>query len=271
MPRRRASTAPSDGRRRGGRTWPGCDSLAISLSMTLNGLIFTLAVEEPEPYKRRLEELNEALADSEDRDVRDQALHLLIGRHMEREEYGRAEELLGRLSDRWPYRDLPEGRAAPPDGPHGGGGGDCGSGTCSNAATECYELLVSLQELALRAGELEAGPPPDRPDHRDGGAVRHAPGHRPGGAALSRRWRSGIGTAPLSALRALVEGAEPALGRRRALPPPERRGRNPRGGGSSARHGQVHPGGRGALLPPGRSGAGGHPGPLRPADGTHRP
>ena len=60
--------------------WPGCDSLAISLSMTLNGLIFTLAVEEPEPYKRRLEELNEALADSEDRDVRDQALHLLIGR-----------------------------------------------------------------------------------------------------------------------------------------------------------------------------------------------
>ena len=74
-------------------TRTGCDSLAISLSMTLNGLIFTLAVEEPEPYKRRLEELNEALADSEDRDVRDQALHLLIGRHMEREEYGRAEDI----------------------------------------------------------------------------------------------------------------------------------------------------------------------------------
>ena len=72
--------APSDGRRRGGRSAGVRNRYTYSLSMTLNGLIFTLAVEEPEPYKRRLEELNEALADSEDRDVRDQALHLLIGR-----------------------------------------------------------------------------------------------------------------------------------------------------------------------------------------------
>ena len=74
--------------------WPGCDRLTISLAMTLNGLFFTLGVAEPEPYERRLEPLYRALADSEEPDIRDQALHLLIGRHMRREEYAAAEELL---------------------------------------------------------------------------------------------------------------------------------------------------------------------------------
>lgn len=73
--------------------WPGCDRLTISLAMTLNGLFFTLGVAEPEPYERRLEPLYRALADSEEPDIRDQALHLLIGRHMRREEYAAAEEL----------------------------------------------------------------------------------------------------------------------------------------------------------------------------------
>ena len=59
--------------------WPGCDRLTISLAMTLNGLFFTLGVAEPEPYERRLEPLYRALADSEEPDIRDQALHLLIG------------------------------------------------------------------------------------------------------------------------------------------------------------------------------------------------
>ena len=136
--------------------WPGCDSLAISLSMTLNGLLFTLAVEEPEPYQARLEELNQALADSEDRDVRDQALHLLIGRHMEREEYGQAEALLGRLSDRWPYRDSLRAGLLRRTG-RTEAAAELWERHLLNAATECYEALVSLQELALRAGELETG------------------------------------------------------------------------------------------------------------------
>ena len=78
--------------------WPGCDRLTISLAMTLNGLFFTLGVAEPEPYERRLEPLYRALVDSEEPDIRDQALHLLIGRHMRREEYAAAEELLSALS-----------------------------------------------------------------------------------------------------------------------------------------------------------------------------
>ena len=103
--------------------WPGCDRLTISLAMTLNGLFFTLGVAEPEPYERRLEPLYRALADSEEPDIRDQALHLLIGRHMRREEYAAAEELLSALSDRWPHRDAGQAVGRRPR--------SCGSGGCS--------------------------------------------------------------------------------------------------------------------------------------------
>ena len=184
--------------------WPGCDSLAISLSMTLNGLIFTLAVEEPEPYKRRLGELNEALADSEDRDVRDQALHLLIGRHMEREEYGRAEELLGQLSDRWPYRDSLKAGLLRRTG-RTEEAAELWERHLLNAATECYEALVSLQELALRAGELEAGRRLTALITETAERYAMPPGTAPAGRlqqAVAERDRDGA----LSALRALVEG-----------------------------------------------------------------
>ena len=184
--------------------WPGCDSLAISLSMTLNGLLFTLAVEEPEPYQARLEELNQALADSGDRDVRDQALHLLIGRHMEREEYGQAEALLGRLSDRWPYRDTLRAGLLRRTG-RTEEAAELWERHLLNAATECYEALVSLQELALRAGELEAGRRLTALITETAERYAMPPGTAPAGRlqqAAAERDRAGA----ISALRALVEG-----------------------------------------------------------------
>ena len=136
--------------------WPGCDRLTISLAMTLNGLFFTLGVAEPEPYERRLEPLYRALADSEEPDIRDQALHLLIGRHMRREEYAAAEELLSALSDRWPHRDALQAGLLRRTG-RGEEAAELWERRLLNAATEVYESLVSLQELALQAERLEDG------------------------------------------------------------------------------------------------------------------
>lgn len=125
-------------------------------AMTLNGLFFTLGVAEPEPYERRLEPLYRALADSEEPDIRDQALHLLIGRHMRREEYAAAEELLSALSDRWPHRDALQAGLLRRTG-RGEEAAELWERRLLNAATEVYESLVSLQELALQAERLEDG------------------------------------------------------------------------------------------------------------------
>ena len=53
------------------RQWPGSEKLALNLGLILDGALFTLVVECPEPYQEKLEELYRKLAESADRDVRD--------------------------------------------------------------------------------------------------------------------------------------------------------------------------------------------------------
>lgn len=123
---------------------------------------------------------------------------------------------------------------------------------------------MSLQELALRAGELEAGRRLTALITETAERYAMPPGTAPAGRlqqAVAERDRDGA----LSALRALVEGLNQPWDDGGLYPHLNGGDATPVGGGSPARHGQVHPGGRGARLPPGRSGAGGHPGPLRPA------
>ena len=133
-----------------------CDRLTISLAMTLNGLFFTLGVAEPEPYERRLEPLYRALADSEEPDIRGPGPPPA---HRQTHEAGgvrRGEELLSALSDRWPHRDALQAGLLRRTG-RGEEAAELWERRLLNAATEVYESLVSLQELALQAERLEDG------------------------------------------------------------------------------------------------------------------
>ena len=223
--------------------WPGCDRLTISLAMTLNGLFFTLGVAEPEPYERRLEPLYRALADSEEPDIRDQALHLLIGRHMRREEYAAAEELLSSLSDRWPHRDALQAGLLRRTG-RGEEAAELWERRLLNAATEVYESLVSLQELALQAERLEDG------------ALRPHSRRRLLRTAPTGRGRGGQDGRPVC-LAGYAGGAQPLLGRRGALSPPSARYAGGRRVRSVARPAAGAPAGARTGFPPGRAGISG--------------
>ena len=75
---------------------------------------------------------------------------------MRREEYAAAEELLSALSDRWPHRDALQAGLLRRTG-RGEEAAELWERRLLNAATEVYESLVSLQELALQAERLEDG------------------------------------------------------------------------------------------------------------------
>ena len=68
----------------------------------------------------------------------------------------RAEELLSALSDRWPHRDALQAGLLRRTG-RGEEAAELWERRLLNAATEVYESLVSLQELALQAERLEDG------------------------------------------------------------------------------------------------------------------
>ena len=67
-----------------------------------------------------------------------------------------AEELLSSLSDRWPHRDALQAGLLRRTG-RGEEAAELWERRLLNAATEVYESLVSLQELALQAERLEDG------------------------------------------------------------------------------------------------------------------
>ena len=188
------------------RRWPGCDSLTINLAMALNALIFALGVEESEPWEARLETVMTPLASSEDRDVRDQALHFLFGRAMAREDFGRAEGLLAGLSERWPHRDALRAGLLRRTG-RTEEAAELWERRLLNAATEAYEALMSLQELALLAGDTARGA--RLCSLIDETAARYAlPCDISPAGRLQQAAAEGDRAEALAALRALVEGLE---------------------------------------------------------------
>lgn len=188
------------------KRWPGCGGLTVSLAMALSGLLFTLGVEDPEPWEAKLEAVMAPLAHSEDRDVRDQALHFLFGRALAREDLARAEALLADLSDRWPYREsLRAGllrRAGRTEE-----AAQLWERRLLNAATECYEALMSLQELALLAGDRERGARLCALIGETAARYALPCGTSPAGR-LQQAAAEGDRAEALAALRALVEGLE---------------------------------------------------------------
>ena len=133
------------------RQWPGSEKLALNLGLILDGALFTLVVERPEPYQEKLEEIYRKLAESADRDIRDQALHMVIGRCMKRGELEEAERLLDRLSDRWPEKKGFQAGLARRRGELDKAA-EIYETQALNAATDLYTALVSLQELAIQEG-----------------------------------------------------------------------------------------------------------------------
>lgn len=136
------------------REWPGSETLALSLALTLDGALFTLVVETPEPYREKLEAVYRSLTESADRDIRDQALHMVIGLCLGREELEEAEALLDRLSDRWPEKKALQAGLARKRGELDKAA-EIYETQALHGVTDLYTALVSLQELAIVQGRGE--------------------------------------------------------------------------------------------------------------------
>lgn len=81
------------------REYPSCGKLLHDLALVLEGGLLTagLTGEEKRPYEEEIFTFYERLADSGDPALRDSALFMLASKHIAREEYGRAQELLDQL------------------------------------------------------------------------------------------------------------------------------------------------------------------------------
>lgn len=77
--------------------YPNCESLLISAALYLDGALFLYDVENPEPYRAKINSWYERLCSSRDLQIREQAALMVINRCRASGDLGRAEELLNSL------------------------------------------------------------------------------------------------------------------------------------------------------------------------------
>lgn len=77
--------------------YPNCDRLIYTAALSLEGSLFMFQAEDNEKYYEQIEKMYERIANSEDTVIRNQAVSMLISKHMEREEYNQAQELMDAL------------------------------------------------------------------------------------------------------------------------------------------------------------------------------
>ena len=77
--------------------YPNCDSLICMVALTLEGAMIMFGVEDAKHYGQQIEKLYERVAISEDIQIRNQAISMLISKYMEREDFSKAQELIDTL------------------------------------------------------------------------------------------------------------------------------------------------------------------------------
>ena len=74
--------------------YPNCDKLIYTAALSLEGSLFMYNTEDNEKYHEQIENMYERIANSEDTVIRNQAVSMLISKHMQRGEYDKAQELM---------------------------------------------------------------------------------------------------------------------------------------------------------------------------------
>lgn len=165
--------------------FPRCDSLALNVALTLEGVL-TMAGREGSAEEREwIQALYRQAAESRDQAVACQAQAMLFGRAMEEGDFAQAEALLDRLPPQPLYdRAQMEARLAQAKG-DGDRAGQLLEHQLLQQASGAQTTLLALLELAGLLGSLETPWP--------GGTsplCRHLP--RKDGAVLGARLRPGI-------------------------------------------------------------------------------
>lgn len=77
--------------------YPTCDKLNFNIALTLCGAMFMYDVKDKEIYEVEIEKLFEKAYNSEDLEVRNQAIPMIINKYFEKKQYDKAQEYIDKL------------------------------------------------------------------------------------------------------------------------------------------------------------------------------
>lgn len=77
--------------------YPTCYKLILNVAMLLQGAMFMFNVKNKEDYEKQIDKLFEKTLNSEDIEIRNKAISMMINKYLERKEYEKAQECIDKL------------------------------------------------------------------------------------------------------------------------------------------------------------------------------
>lgn len=134
--------------------YPTCDKLILTVSTVMQGSLYMFGVESKEKYEEQIEEFYIKLTRSDDIEIRNQAVSMLINIYLGRKEYGKAQECVDKLPDITYDKKVLQGNIYNKSGEFQKAA-EIFEQKLLSATTDIFISLISMLEIALKEGRNE--------------------------------------------------------------------------------------------------------------------
>lgn len=134
--------------------YPTCHKLILTIATVLQGAIYMFGIENKDNYEKQIESLYVRVEDSDELEVKSQAISMLINKYLEREDYKKAEEYINKLPDITYDKKLLKGNFYTKSGDFEKAWKVFEKKLIS-ATTDIVNTLMSMMEIALKEKRYE--------------------------------------------------------------------------------------------------------------------
>lgn len=134
--------------------YPNCNKLALTVASILHGSLYMFNIQNKECYEENIEKLYIKVADSDEFEIKNQAISMIINKYLHKNEYDKAQVFINKLPDITYDKKRLQGNLY----------SKCGELDKASevfeerlilATTNIFETLMSMMEIALKEGRNE--------------------------------------------------------------------------------------------------------------------
>lgn len=134
--------------------YPTCDKLILTLATVLQGSMYMFGIENGEKYEKQIEEFYVKVTKSDDIEIRNQAVSMLINIYLGRKEYEKAQECIDKLPDITYDKKQLQGNIYSKSGEFQKAA-ELFEHKLLSATTDIFTSLMAMMEIALEEGRNE--------------------------------------------------------------------------------------------------------------------
>lgn len=128
--------------------YPTCDKIILNVALTLQGSMFMYNIENKERYEEKIDKLFEKAFNSEDIEVKNRAVPMIMNKYFEKKEYEKAQECIDKIPNITYDKNIMQARLYREQGSFKKAS-EIYEGKLLSVTSEIFISLTSMMEIAL--------------------------------------------------------------------------------------------------------------------------